>query len=216
MPALRSELIAEIHRLTARVAELEKEHEWEAALKTAFMESADRLWDALRKILSIAKDELGGRYTADKANIGQPSQAVHADPTGKTREPPHCPTCDCDLGGAREGLGRPQDASQWCEDRGFCRRAKGHDGPHGYYRQPNELVEWSSNETSAGHSHADSASLHAHSHAPGVIGGGNRLKAPDETTAVHCEHEWVVVDEREGRREMHCRKCPVTLFESRP
>lgn len=33
-----------------------------------------------------------GRYTADKANIGQ---AVHADPTGKTREPPHCPTCDC-------------------------------------------------------------------------------------------------------------------------
>lgn len=28
----------------------------------------------------------------------------------------------------------------------------------------------------AGHSHADSASLHAHSHAPEVIGGGNRLK----------------------------------------
>lgn len=38
-------------------------------------------------------------------------------------------------------------------------------------------------ETSAGHSHADSSSLHAHSHAPEVIGGGNRLKVPDETSA---------------------------------
>lgn len=23
--------------------------------------------------------------------------SVHADPTGKTREPPHCPTCACGL-----------------------------------------------------------------------------------------------------------------------
>lgn len=30
---------------------------------------------------------------------------VHPDPTGKTREPPHCPTCDC--GQDKTSLERP-------------------------------------------------------------------------------------------------------------
>ena len=52
--------------------------------------SDDGVW-VLYEDAQAAIDRLEKKCAA-LAKVAYP---VHPDPTGKTREPPHCPTCDC-------------------------------------------------------------------------------------------------------------------------
>lgn len=67
---------------------------------TALMD-IERLRNTLDYIAGLGPGcEMEMRETAKRAlkSSHEPSKAetvVHADPTGKTREPPHCPSCSC-------------------------------------------------------------------------------------------------------------------------
>jgi len=95
-------LLAEIERLTA------ERDQWKlgsAIVNERLLAEIERLRATLDKISRTYCGDPGNEcpilkqfcahLASEALRLSYEPSPIHPDPTGKTREPPHCPTCDC-------------------------------------------------------------------------------------------------------------------------